>query len=144
MLRIATDEPHLATALVVGGTVRARRYLKSCLGALGFDCFEADNGIDALRYCSEFGVDLIITQKAMPLMDGGELLSLVNRGAFGANPPPVIAWTEGDDGPRPPSGGKFADTLSTPIELDRLEKLLSDAMEEGGRQAFALSARRAR
>lgn len=92
------DAPVLGLrALLVDHSEDMREHIAGILSALGFDCVEAGDGIDALKLASNYGIDLIVTDIDMPRLDGLELLSLVQRGAFGTKPPPVIVCANEKD-----------------------------------------------
>lgn len=76
--------------LVVGPIPEVREQIMTILSHSAFEFVEADDGIAALQQSSEFGIDLIVTDNSLPRLGGVELVELVQRGIFGANPPPVI------------------------------------------------------
>lgn len=76
--------------LVVGPDPEVREQIMTILSDGAFEFIEADDGIAALQCSCGFGIDLIVTDNDMPRLGGVELVELVQRGIFGANPPPVI------------------------------------------------------
>lgn len=63
--------------LVVDDSDTARMFVKRCLEAIGFNEAEflaAANGRQALECLRNGGVDLLVTDLTMPVMDGEELL----------------------------------------------------------------------
>lgn len=77
-------------ALVVAGEDNQRQFLRATLETCGIDCSEAHDGIDALKFASDYGIDLVVTAIHLPRLGGLELLDLTRRGVFGNNSPPVI------------------------------------------------------
>lgn len=86
----ASVPANVLRALVVEQSTVLRQLLSAILEANGFDCVEASDGVDALKFASTCGIDLIVTDLEMPRMGGLELLSLASRGVFGEAPPPAI------------------------------------------------------
>jgi CheY-like chemotaxis protein len=80
----------MSRALIVDDDAAVRVRIRAVLQSCGFDCVEATDGIDAMRFASESGIDLVVTDIAMPRMDGLDLLAIIGKGAFGANQPPAI------------------------------------------------------
>jgi CheY-like chemotaxis protein len=76
--------------LVVGPIPGVREQIMTILSHSAFEFVEADDGIAALQQSCEFGIDLVVTDNDLPRLCGGELVELVQRGIFGAKPPPVI------------------------------------------------------
>jgi CHASE2 domain-containing sensor protein/CheY-like chemotaxis protein/nitrogen-specific signal transduction histidine kinase len=60
--------------LVVDDQWENRSVIVNLLAPIGFDCFEASNGQEALLQAEKVRPDLIITDLAMPEMDGFELM----------------------------------------------------------------------
>ncbi len=56
--------------------------ITNLLAPIGFDCFEASNGKEALLQAERICPDLIITDLAMPVMDGFELMRNVKKCPF--------------------------------------------------------------
>lgn len=68
------------TILVVEDEENIRNLIVSVLGSAGYSLLQAANGSDALELCTHCPrrVDLLITDCAMPLMSGLELVRRVN------------------------------------------------------------------
>lgn len=77
-------------ALVIDPDSAALLEVSNRLDESGFDSVAACDGVDALRFVSDFAIDLIITEVRLPKLDGIELLNIIRRGAFRPKPPPTI------------------------------------------------------
>ncbi len=67
--------------LVVDDYADARSNVREALEELGFEVFEAANGQQALHFLvsrATPGIELIVLDLAMPVMDGWQLLKLLN------------------------------------------------------------------
>jgi CheY-like chemotaxis protein len=84
----------MSKALIVDDDAVDRIRIAAVLRCCGFDCVEANDGVDALRFTSTRGIDLIITDMVMPRMDGLDLLAIISEGAFGARQLPTIICSE--------------------------------------------------
>lgn len=60
--------------LIVDDDYNFRLGLRDLLEIEGFDCKEADNGAVALEVLSQDKVDLVLTDRGMPVMNGFQLL----------------------------------------------------------------------
>jgi CHASE2 domain-containing sensor protein/CheY-like chemotaxis protein len=65
--------------LVVDDQWENRSVITNLLTPIGFDCFEASNGKEALLQAENIYPDLIITDLAMPVMDGFELIRTIKK-----------------------------------------------------------------
>ncbi len=65
--------------LVVDDQWENRSVITNLLAPIGFDCFEASNGKEALLQAEQIYPDLIITDLAMPVMDGFELMRAIKK-----------------------------------------------------------------
>ncbi|QOD61571.1 response regulator [Polaribacter haliotis] len=63
--------------LIVDDSYEMRDYLKDILS--NYNCFEAENGLEALKMVEEQKIDCIITDYMMPKMDGLELIKNLNN-----------------------------------------------------------------
>ena len=93
-LLIESDDLRCMRALIVGVTGEAGAALARQLEACGFECAEAADGMIALRFGSEVGIDLVVAAKELPRLGSVELFSLIDRGLYGSKPPPVLLWDE--------------------------------------------------
>ena len=80
----------LMRALVVDPDSVARLEISKLLDESSFDSVAAIDGVDALRFVSDFAIDLIVTEVRLPKLDAVQLLQIVRSGAFGPKPPPTI------------------------------------------------------
>lgn len=80
------------TVLLVDDETRLRRVIARALEAEGFRVLEAENGLEAWRIYEAAAQDirLVITDLAMPVMDGRELAQRIGRMP---DPPPVLFIT---------------------------------------------------
>ena len=123
----------MSRALIVDNDAAMRVHIGAILKSYGFDCVEAIDGIDAMRFVSEGGIDLIVTDIAMPRMDGLDLLAIISKGAFGANPPPVIvcsAHLDEEKYKQRPELDLAVARISKPFKPDQLIKAATAAFRE--------------
>jgi DNA-binding response OmpR family regulator len=80
----------LLRALIVDGDIATRIEIAAMLSPQEFECVEAKDGVEALQWASDDGIDLVIADLDTPKISGLELIGLIRRGVFGAHPPPVI------------------------------------------------------
>ncbi len=59
-------------------------------GRIQFRQRRGNRRVDALRFVSDFAIDLIVTEVRLPKLDAVQLLQIVRNGAFGPKPPPTI------------------------------------------------------
>lgn len=111
-------------ALIVGGTCEARAELAALLEMCGFDCVEAADGIEALRFSSDLGIDLVVAAAEMPRLNGEELLSLIERGVFGPKPPPTLLWCESQS-KGSSTGSPGVDSIGVRCGLDELRAAIA-------------------
>lgn len=80
--------------LVVDDSATMRRIIENNLKASGYeDIVQASNGVEALS--SMAGVDLVLTDWNMPVMDGLSLVKEIRGNSQFANVPIVMVTTEG-------------------------------------------------
>lgn len=64
--------------LVVDDFLTARRIMKNILKQIGFsNIVEAENGEEALKVLKKDGIDLVVSDWNMPVMDGLEMLKAI-------------------------------------------------------------------
>jgi CheY-like chemotaxis protein len=92
------------TILVADDEASIRKLIVKALAAKGFDTIEAQNGLEAVQlYGTHRGIDLVITDVQMPVMDGLEALErmqaidpevrvIVVSGGGGTPVPTVRRW----------------------------------------------------
>lgn len=108
-------------ALVIAKDSPTIQKLKQLLEQSSFDCLQVEDWIEAIRWSTHESLDLIVTELNSAVWKGDRVFELVERGAFGEIPPPMIVLTS-DVGnfqstdrfsritriaPLPPSLGKF-------------------------------------
>ena len=77
-------------ALVIAKDSPTSQKLKQLLGQSSFDCLQADDWIEAIRWSTDESLDLIVTELNSTVWNGDRVFELVERGAFGKTPPPMI------------------------------------------------------
>ncbi|MFW0781615.1 response regulator transcription factor [Rossellomorea marisflavi] len=80
--------------LIVDDEAPMRKLIKLYLHKEHYDCFEAENGIEALSLLKENPIDMMIVDIMMPFMDGYELLSEVRKTS---EVPFIFLSAKGDD-----------------------------------------------
>ncbi|MDA8168770.1 MAG: response regulator [Nitrospiraceae bacterium] len=92
---------------------------------------EATDGVDALKKLSSNGVDLILADINMPVMDGLKLVSLVRGNPAYKEIPIIMITTEGaeEDKKRALSIGANA-YLTKPVQTQQLVKLVGDFLSK--------------
>jgi CheY-like chemotaxis protein len=107
-----------------------RGVLVNLLEPLGFQLTEAENGLEGLKKIRHFQPDLVITDLAMPVMDGFELLKQV-RAANNLQHQKIIvssaSVSQADQQMSLDAGGN--DFLSKPVEVSELFNLLATHLE---------------
>ena len=86
--------------LIVDDSNSIRSVIKKILHISGFrvdNCYEADNGKEALDVLAKEWVDIILSDIHMPEMDGFELLKELHRHDIYSNIPVIIISTEGNE-----------------------------------------------
>jgi len=92
---IDTGSPRTARVLVVDDSRVVRMILKSCLRSSDYLVDEADDGQSALRLLDHEAYDVVVSDLAMPGMDGFGLLEALRGRPDG---PEVIILTGSDEG----------------------------------------------
>lgn len=104
--------------LVVDDTATYRVALTSYVKSCGFTPVTAEDGVQALARIMKGDIDLIITDRNMPNMDGLELANRVKR----AWPSMKVVLVTTEDNP---SHSKVDGYLKKPFKCADLQKLLS-------------------
>jgi two-component system, chemotaxis family, chemotaxis protein CheY len=86
----------MKNSLIVDDSALIRRIAKRILEELNFKVSEADDGRQALNFCSETMPDLILLDWNMPIMDGLEFLNELRKLPMGTSPKVVFCTTETD------------------------------------------------
>ena len=76
--------------LIVDDAGGMRAYLRIILSSADFDCLEAADGAEAFEAVLKGGIDLVVTDLDMPVMDGFALLSAISLLSVARGRPPVI------------------------------------------------------
>ena len=84
----------LGTILVVDDDPAIRRGLSAELAAAGYEMLEAADGEEGARLASEHEIDLVLTDLAMPVADGFELIARLRKA--GRTPILVLSVRGGD------------------------------------------------
>lgn len=76
--------------LVVDDAAGMRTYLQTILTAAGYECQLATNGVEAFESILANKVDLVITDIAMPHMNGLQLLAAIGLLRSSRRPPVIV------------------------------------------------------
>jgi len=88
------------TILVVDDSGTARMIIKQCLTIIGFKdkiFLEASNGRDAMEVLKQNGVDLVVSDLNMPVMDGESLLREVKGSSEWKKIPFIVITSTSND-----------------------------------------------
>src|SRR5438874_3726684 len=88
----ATPGTHQSTVLIVENEVSNRILIERVLSTRGYRCLSASNGQEALDILDREGVDLILTDLSMPVLDGYRATQLIRARPHLANVP-IVAVT---------------------------------------------------
>ncbi len=80
-------------ALVIAKDSPTSQKLKRLLELNSFDCLQVADWIEAIRWSTDESLDLIVTELSSAGWKGDRVFELVERGAFGKTPPPMIVLT---------------------------------------------------
>jgi CheY-like chemotaxis protein len=130
------------TVLIVEDSGANRAMLAALFESIGFAALEASNGLKALSLSSEHPLDLIVTDLAMPVMDGEEMIQHLRAGGDGEmgrrgenaiqnrkDIPIIVASASAMSGDRDRSLAAGANAfLPKPIQLDELTMLLEQCL----------------
>ena len=76
--------------LLVDDDLSGRQVLRALLEREGYVCHEAENGVEALSLLNTLPVDLVITDNAMPVMTGLQLLQSLHNTDRHQVPPAIL------------------------------------------------------
>jgi CHASE2 domain-containing sensor protein/DNA-binding NarL/FixJ family response regulator len=111
--------------LIVDDNWENRSVILKLLESIGFSCFEATNGQEGLEQAVKIQPDLILTDLAMPVMDGFEMIKTL-RISLQLNNLPIIVSSastfETDQSKSLEAGGN--EFLPKPVQIEELLKLL--------------------
>ena len=86
----------MKTVLAVDDSASIRQVVKNVLGGAGYRVLEAVNGAEGLKQLAGGGVDLIVTDLNMPVMDGLTFIREARRLPVGKGIPILFLTTESD------------------------------------------------
>lgn len=69
------------TIMIVEDEERLRKLVKAYIVKSGYECVEAENGIEAIKKFKEFKIDLMILDIMMPYMDGWTVCTNIRKGS---------------------------------------------------------------
>jgi signal transduction histidine kinase/CheY-like chemotaxis protein len=116
--------------LVVDDRWENRSVLVNLLEPLGFELFEAENGKEGLKKAEELQPDIIITDLAMPVMNGFEMLNKLRNTESIKHLKVIVSSASVSDIDKQKSldsGGD--DFLSKPVQVGELIQLLQTHLE---------------
>ena len=122
------------TCLIADDFSTTRHIIKNALNDLGFNCLEAENGVEALAIIQQLTLDLVIVDTHMPEKNGMELLEDIRADDNLKDLPVVLTMIEPLE--ELISEGEelgMNDYLVKPFDVFSLSKLLDKVIEmEGG------------
>ena len=125
------------TCLIADDLSTARRIIKNSLNDLGFNCFEAENGVEALAIIQQLTLNLVIADTHMPEKNGMELLEDI-RADDNLNDLPVVLTMIEPLEELIYKGEELGmnDYLVKPFDVFSLSKLLDKVIEMEGGEAL--------
>jgi CheY-like chemotaxis protein len=84
--------------LVVDGSACTRKFISLMLKAKDYITYEAEDGLDALEKLSSLKVDLVITERDMPNMDGLTFARSVRNNFYFLGMPLIMVTERMDEG----------------------------------------------
>jgi len=118
------------TILIVDDKWENRSVIVSLLEPIGFAVVEAEHGEEGLAKAKELQPDLIITDLAMPVMDGYKLLHQLRHGETLKHLPVIVSSASVSDMDRQRSLESGADDfLAKPLQVQELFLLLAKHLE---------------
>ena len=123
--------------LIVDDYSTARRLIKDSLEKIGFSCFEADNGNQALTLIKQTSLNLVITDVMMPEKNGLELLKDIRSDDNMKDLPVILTMLEPFD-EIISDGIKFRmnDYLVKPFDVFTLSKKLDNVIKTTGGESL--------
>jgi CheY-like chemotaxis protein len=108
----------MKTILVVEDDEQIREMLCAFLQDEGYTVTATCNGLEAVEYVSETRPDLVISDVMMPILDGGNMASII-QAKYGERAAPVLGMTALSKLERA-NDSKFAAVLHKPLDLPDL------------------------
>ena len=125
-----TESTKSARMLIIEDNEEVLRSLKKYFTKKDYDVVTASNGLDGLKaYETDIdGFDLVITDLVMPNISGVAIIAMVKKKSPKT---PVIAITGWGEHPEALATEAHADlVLEKPIELDRMDRFISDLLSQ--------------
>src|SRR5256712_9336470 len=89
---VITPGTRQPTILIIENEVSNRILIERVLSTRGYRCISASNGLEALNILDHEGVDLILTDLSMPVLDGYRTTQLIRERPSLSNVP-IVAVT---------------------------------------------------
>src|SRR3989440_4462298 len=89
---VKTPVTRQPTILIIENEVSNRILIERVLSTRGYRCISASNGLEALNILDHEGVDLILTDLSMPVLDGYRTTQLIRERPSLSNVP-IVAVT---------------------------------------------------
>jgi two-component system, chemotaxis family, chemotaxis protein CheY len=83
------------TVLVVDDSATVRQQVATALSQAGFQVVEASDGSQGLNRAKQGGIDCVISDVNMPIMNGIEMVTLIKQDPILSSTPVVMLTTEG-------------------------------------------------
>jgi two-component system, chemotaxis family, chemotaxis protein CheY len=86
--------------LIVDDSQTMRKVIRKSIAMSGFkmeSCLEAEDGLEALELLQGHGIDLILADVNMPVMNGLEMLRKLRGGGSHRDIPVILITTEGSE-----------------------------------------------
>ena len=116
--------------LIVDEQWENRSIIVNCLKAIGFDCYEANNGQEGLTKAEQIKPDLIITDISMPEMDGLEMIQILRKNQeFGQVPIVVSSASVYEKDIKQSLAAGANEFLPKPIQIDNLLEILQNYLQ---------------
>ena len=125
------------TCLIVDDYSTARRLIKDSLEKIGFSCFEAENGNQALAIIKQTSLNLVIADVMMPDKNGLELLKDIRTDDNMKDLPVILTMLEPFD-ELISDGNKLGmnDYLVKPFDVFTLSKKLDNVIKTTGGESL--------
>lgn len=116
--------------------------MRAILTAIGHECQEATNGIQALDYIRHNQVDLVVTDLDMPGMNGFQLLAAIGLLRRSRRPPVIVVSARLDDGivERRPELRLASAMLNKPLDLAKFLEVVGSHVLDGPANRPSLTA----
>ena len=125
------------TCLIVDDYSTARRLIKDSLQQMGFTCFEAENGNQAIALIQQTTLDLVIADINMPAKNGLELLKDIRADSNMKDLPVVLTMLEPfDDLISDAKKLGMDDYLVKPFDVFTLSKTLDKVIKTSGGESL--------